>query len=166
MQHFYESSAGQWRLEVSNEYGTNDASLTYAKLLVEGVPITDTDHDGLDDDWETRWFGSLAPGPLDNPSGDGYNHARKQILGWDPTRFTPLTGPDLSLWNERLARVSFPAAPNQTYQVLTNRDFNHSFGVLTNLAGRLPESEVFVPYVSTPRQFLKVVPAISAAAGP
>ena len=77
-QHFFESSAGEWRLEVSDERNTTvrrfptgttaaTGSVTYAELIIRGVPITDTDQDGLDDEWETKWFGNLSSGPTDDP---------------------------------------------------------------------------------------------------
>ena len=55
VQHFYESSAGNWRVEVSDEgntlIGSSPAvgSVTFVQLILRGVPILDTDHDGLDD---------------------------------------------------------------------------------------------------------------------
>jgi len=52
-----------------------------ASLIVNGVPITDTDHDGLDDNWEMAHFGTLAYGPKDDPDYDGYNNAFEQVLG-------------------------------------------------------------------------------------
>lgn len=42
-------------------------------LLQLGVPA-DTDKDGLPDDWELGWFGSLAPTPDGDNDGDGVNN--------------------------------------------------------------------------------------------
>ncbi|MBM3841305.1 MAG: hypothetical protein FJ398_25800, partial [Verrucomicrobia bacterium] len=57
VQHFYESSAGEWRLDVSDERNTTIrvsssttapavGAVTFAQLIVRGVPITDRDGDG------------------------------------------------------------------------------------------------------------------------
>lgn len=96
-QHFYESSAGEWRLEVSDERATTvrtfpsgttaaTGAVTYAELIIKGVGITDSDADGLDDTWEMQWFGNLNSGPTDDPDRDGHNNAREQVLGTDPNR--------------------------------------------------------------------------------
>ncbi|MCC7373306.1 MAG: hypothetical protein IT581_01530 [Verrucomicrobiales bacterium] len=42
-------------------------------LLQLGVPV-DSDKDGLPDDWEYGWFGSLAPTPDGDEDGDGVNN--------------------------------------------------------------------------------------------
>lgn len=157
VQHCYESSFGTWRLEVSNEQSSSAASVTYAQLLIDGIPITDTDHDGLDDNWELKSFGALAYGPQDNPAGDGYSNARKQCLDLSPTKFDPLVRPDLSLWNDRLARVSFPAVAGQSYQVWASAQAELSLTLLTNVTGRLPEFEIFVPYRDAPYRLFRAV---------
>jgi hypothetical protein len=59
VQHFCESSAGQWRLEVSDEQNADVGYVTYAQLIVQGVEITDVDRDGMSDPWEQLRFGNL-----------------------------------------------------------------------------------------------------------
>ena len=161
--HFYEPSAGVWRLEASNEQGSDPSSITAAQLRVQGVPITDTDQDGLDDAWERRWFGSLAYGPRDNPSGDGCNNARKQCLSGNPAEFTALLPPDASLWNDHLARISFPTANGGLYQILSSPSLSQPFAVLTNLIGRFPEIEFMVPVAGSPKRFFRAQRIASAA---
>ena len=82
--HFFESSAGTWTLTVADEGIGTTGSVLGASLIIYGVPITDTDHDGLDDNWEMKYFGTLAYGPKDNPAHDGYNNAFKQVLQSNP----------------------------------------------------------------------------------
>ena len=106
--HFYESSFGQWRLEIGNELSGNAATVVSAELVVQGVAISDTDHDGLDDTWEVQSFGALAYGPADNPAGDGYSNARKQCLDLAAARYTPLLPPGSFLLERRNPPHGFP----------------------------------------------------------
>jgi hypothetical protein len=84
--HFYESSAGDWILSVADESTGIEGSVLSASLIIDGVEIVDTDHDGLDDRWEMTHFGSLDYGPRDDFDGDGFNNMREQIIGTDPAR--------------------------------------------------------------------------------
>lgn len=47
--------------------------------------VDDIDADGLDDAWESGWFGNLAQGPADDPDGDGVDNAAEEAAGSDPT---------------------------------------------------------------------------------
>ena len=154
--HFGESSAGAWTVAISDEQPSNTGSVQSVALSIDGVPITDTDHDGLDDDWEMAHFGSLASGPLDDPDGDGYCNAREQLMGTDPTAADAPFTLDLSPWDERLARLSWPATTNRTYDVLGGADLGAPLTVLTNLPGRFPELEWFQPYTNLVNQFFRV----------
>jgi subtilisin family serine protease/subtilisin-like proprotein convertase family protein len=157
VQHFYESSAGNWRLEIANELGADASQVTDAELIIEGARITDTDHDGLDDNWEMRNFGTLAYGPKDNPGQDGYDNARKQCLDLNPTQFDPLIHANVSFWNHQYARMAFPALPNRTYEIRGGPTVTLPFTVLTNLAGQLPEIEIFVPYSGRSSGFVRPI---------
>jgi subtilisin-like proprotein convertase family protein len=157
VQHFYEPSVGTWRLEISNERSTNTGSVSDAQLLIQGVPIVDSDHDGLDDNWEMARLGTLGYGPADDPDGDGYSNAREQCLDTDPLVYDPVLGADLSFWDDRLVRAAFPAVPNRTYQLRVSSGLDQPSTVITNLAGRLPEVEVFAPYYGTTNEFFNAV---------
>jgi len=155
--HFGESSAGAWMVFISDEQPLNTGTVQFVALRIDGVPITDSDHDGLDDNWEIAHFGSPAAyGPLDDPDGDGYSNAYEQLMGTEPNTADPPFKLDLSAWNERLARLSWPAATNRTYDVLAGTDASAPLTLLTNLAGLFPESEWFTPYTNQARQFFRV----------
>jgi len=155
-QHFYESSFGQWRLEVSDELNTTiplfpsgstaaTGVVTFAQLIIDGVAITDTDHDGLDDKWEMKHFGNLNSGPRDDPDNDGFNNAREQIMGTDPAVANAPFKLDIADLNPGLLRLSWPASPTTNYTVVSSSDVSKPLSILTNLPGRFPVTEFVVP---------------------
>lgn len=82
--HLFESSAGQWTLDVSDQAAGISGFLLEADLVLHGIPINDSDTDGLDDDWERQHFGTLEAGASDDPDHDGWSHAAEAFLGTDP----------------------------------------------------------------------------------
>ena len=154
--HFGESSAGTWTVSISDEVALNTGSVQSVALSLDGVAITDTDQDGLDDDWEMAHFGSLASGPQDDPDGDGYSNAREQIMGTDPNAADIAFQLDLSPWDRGMARLSWAGVTNRTYEVLTGTNAAAPLNVLTNLPGRFPDTEWFTPYTNLLNQFFRV----------
>ena len=155
--HFFERSAGTWTVQVSDEEAAGTGSVTSVSLILRGVPITDADGDGLDDAWEMARFGSLAFGALDDPDGDGFNNAREQATGSHPN---DLHSPfpfmlDASVWNRslRLLRVSWPSAAGRAYELRSSTNAAGAFNTLTNVLGRFPDGEVFLPHGSGPQFF-------------
>src|SRR5207237_159319 len=110
-------------------------------LIITGVPIKDTDHDGLDDDWELAHFHTLEYGPQDDPDQDGFSNAREQIMGTDPKVAESPFKIDLSVWDAHLARLSWPGNTNITYQVRLGIDSTAPLTTITNIVGRFPETE-------------------------
>jgi subtilisin-like proprotein convertase family protein len=153
--HFFESSAGTWTLTVSDEGFGLTGNVLGASLIIHGVPITDTDHDGLDDNWEMAHFGTLAYGPKDNPTHDGYNNAFKQVLQSDPLVSENPFNVDLSFWNSSLARLSWPGSTNYSYQLWGGTNAA-SLALVTNVPGTFPETVVFVPYAGISQQYFRV----------
>lgn len=156
--HFYEASAGVWQVEVSDEAPGSTGRVISMDLTVYGVPIEDTDHDGLEDAWETRHFGTLAFGPSDDPDGDGFDNAREQILDWNPLAADRPLRLDLSRWDARLARLSWPASTDHTYELVRQSSVTGEKQVLGQTPGRFPELEWFVPYTEVQSQFFEVRP--------
>src|SRR6185369_16079563 len=111
--HFFEASAGDWTLSVLDRFPGNDGTVLQASLIIDGVPIVDSDADGLDDNWELAHFGTLAYGPKDDPDDDGYNNAREQVMGTDPL-VPVLRQAHLSPANQVLTRLSWPSVGGET----------------------------------------------------
>ena len=86
-QFFYEPAKGDWTVAVSDLVKNFTGVLSAVELTVRGMAISDTDNDGLDDEWETARFGSLDQAALDDPDRDGVSNAREQALHTDPTTF-------------------------------------------------------------------------------
>ena len=86
-QFFYEPSKGDWSVAVSDLAKNFTGVLSGVELAVRGRAISDTDNDGLDDDWETAQFGTLAQTALEDPDRDGVPNAREQALHTDPETF-------------------------------------------------------------------------------
>jgi subtilisin-like proprotein convertase family protein/subtilisin family serine protease len=154
--HFYESSAGAWQVEVSDQRPGATGRILNMTLTIYGVPIKDSDHDGLDDDWELAHLGKLDYGPKDDPDQDGYSNLSEMILGTDPLAADAPLQLDLSRWNEQFVRLSWPSATNFNYAVQAAEELTQPLTVLTNLSGAFPETEWFVPCTNATRQFYRV----------
>ena len=159
--HFYESSYGNWIVAFSDEAAGATGAVQSVSLILYGVPITDTDHDGLDDNWEKANFtNSLAFGPKDDQDKDGFNNMREQIMGINPNKADAPFQLDLSRWDNRLARLSWASSSNFNYEVRSGTNVA-SFSTITNLPGQFPQTEFFISYTNSPPQFfnLRAVPA-------
>ncbi|MBA4148936.1 MAG: S8 family serine peptidase [Verrucomicrobia bacterium] len=153
--HFYESTAGAWTVAVTDEFPEGAGSIEELELIISGIPITDSDADGLDDSWEMTQFGSLAFGPTDDPDKDGYNNAREQILGTNPLQPNAPLQIDLSRLNSSYFRASWPGSPHFDYEIWSGTDVG-SLNLVTNVSGRFPESECILSATNA-TQFLRIV---------
>lgn len=156
VQNFFESSYGTWTVSVSDENDKGTGSVRSVQLIVHGVPLTDTDHDGLDDRWELLHFGNLNARPGDDADNDGFSNAREQLAGTNPRAADNPLELDLSLWDTRLARLSWASSTNLVYRVQVGAESTAPLALMTNVPGRLQESEWFVPYTNLLHQFFRV----------
>ena len=153
--HFYEGSAGVWTLEVSDAQEDETGSVTLVELIMRGVPILDTDNDGLDDDWERTFFADLARGPKDDDDGDGYNNAREQIMGANPTVVNDELRVDASPLRAGIHRLSWPGRTNRSYEVLSTLNLGATWTTNT-VAGEFPETERILNSSLLERQFFRI----------
>jgi subtilisin-like proprotein convertase family protein/subtilisin family serine protease len=154
--HFLESSAGIWTVTLSNEAGSNAGSVESVELRIHGVPVQDSDRDGLDDGWERAHFQTLAYGPQDDPDGDGYTNAREQAMGTDPTVNDASLQLDLSRWNVDWTRLSWPGLGNWTYEIWGSGSAVSPLKFITNVPGAFPQTEWFLPVTNQMQQFFQV----------
>ncbi len=157
--HFFESSAGDWKICVSDERAGSTGSVRSVTLIIRGTQIADSDHDGLDDGWEIAKFGSLSFGPTDDPDGDGFNNAREQVMGTDPAVANSVFASELSWWElagYRLPRLTWPSAGKYHYAIFSGTNVD-SLSLITNVPGGFPETEWLGPPFSTgENRFFKV----------
>ena len=142
-------------MEVSDAEEEDTGSITLAELVMRGVPILDTDNDGLDDDWENSFFAGLARGPRDDDDGDGYNNAREQIMGTDPTAVNDEFRVDASPVRAGVHRLSWPGRTNRSYEVLSTSNLGAAWTTNT-VAGEFPETERILNSTLSERQFFRI----------
>jgi subtilisin family serine protease/subtilisin-like proprotein convertase family protein len=157
--HFYESSAGNWTVYLSDQYATNTGNALLVALKLTGVPIVDGDRDGLDDNWETTLLGGLNRGPKDDLDADGYINSREQVMGTHPMVANNATfAADLSPWDPQLARLSWPSSPHFNYEVWQGVTPD-ALSLATVVPGQFPETEWFTPYAGMTEFFrIRAVP--------
>ncbi len=152
--HFFESSQGPWQLFMGDEAAGGIGSVQSATLEILGVPIKDSDHDGLDDDWEIAHFGTLKYTARDDPDRDGYSNALEQILGTDPAANETKFALTFSLWNDSAVRLSWPSRSGVLYQVLDGTNVTSPLSVLDEVTGGFPQTQSFRPRDGQFRFFL------------
>ncbi len=163
---YYEGSVGDWRLEVSDELATvirvglnqtspATGSVTYAELIVQGVPITDTDHDGLDDDWEMRTFGNLNFTAGEDPDHDGFNNAREQRLGTDPLRPNRPLQLELAALDPAHLRLDWPGRDAGAYDLQVFARVSAAPVKIITVPGQFPVTEEILP-IPTTNQFYRL----------
>lgn len=153
--HFYESSAGTWTVSISDQDTGVEGEVQEVELKIFGTTITDSDADGLDDNWETNHFSSLAAGPRNDPDKDGNNHAREQILGTNPNAVDVSFELNFSRLNSTLGRLSWPSSEAFHYDVQTGTNVA-VLNTITNVPGKFPETEWFTPFPASGHQFFRV----------
>lgn len=154
--HFYESSVGEWHVDITDERAADTGNVTLAQLILRGTAITDEDKDGLDDQWERQYFGDLRYGPQDDPDGDGMSNAREQCLNTNPNLYDPVVPTRFERIPGGLTRYTMPAAAGH-YRLEAAAEIEGPYRNLGTITNGVPYLEVFVPGLddSTPQQFIR-----------
>ena len=154
--HFYEPSAGNWRVEISDERAGVTGNVTALDLTVTGVGISDGDRDGLDDGWELLHFGNLSAAPREDPDRDGANNLREEIVGTDPLVATPELGLELVAWDNRYWRLAWPTTPYASYRLEAAPSPAGPYQLVEALESAFAEAEWIVPADAGPLRFFRV----------
>jgi len=146
--HFFESSYGTWRVEVVDERPGVIGAVKSLELTITGVPISDQDHDGLDDHWEMGHFGSLNAGPREDPDQDGFTNMKEFLMNSDP--LTPYRPFQISFgwWKKGYLRLYWPSTPQQSFTVWSTSSFDSRFlpkAIISQLPGQPFETDLVIP---------------------
>lgn len=153
--HFFEPSAGDWIVEVSDERAGVVGAVTALDLTVTGVPIEDVDTDGLDDAWEEHYWVGLEYGPADDPDRDGASNLVESLLGTDP-RLAPPLRLELAAWDARFWRLAWPAAPYNRYRLEAAREAVGPFEPVDVVTADFGLAEWLVPRDGFADRFFRV----------
>jgi len=156
VQHFYECSAGDWRVEISDERAGVTGRVLALDFTLQGVPLLDTDRDGLDDDWERAHFGHLDATPAWDPDRDGLSNLREQVLGTNPGVVERAFALDVVAWDPQFWRLSWPALPDQLYQVFAAPMADGPYTLLGETATTAAEAEWLVPASVQDNRFFRL----------
>ncbi|HRI15250.1 MAG TPA: S8 family serine peptidase [Verrucomicrobiota bacterium] len=147
--HYYEPSAGDWTLAVTDEApGEGTGRILEATLIVNGVPIVDSDHDGLEDTWELTHLAGLALGATEDPDEDGYNNLRESLEGGNPLSVNQRNNADVAFFNSSHARLSWPSREGERFQVRYGSHLG-DWSEVIEVSGTFPVTAVVVPASST-----------------
>jgi hypothetical protein len=148
--HFYEPTRGKWQVEISNMpspttgvYASKPV-LKGLELNIRGIPVTDTDNDGLSDDWEMEHFNSLQYSAMDVVSTSGYTNARWQIIGDNMVRKTSQLNISADPLQPGKIRFSWLGVDNSLYEILERSSTEEEWRVLQTVQGTFPLTEFVV----------------------
>ncbi|HUS33779.1 MAG TPA: hypothetical protein VM680_00360 [Verrucomicrobiae bacterium] len=96
----------------------NDDIDVFAAVLDTGVSLSDTDGDGLNDNWEIAAFSTLAYGANDDPDGDGATNREEFLAGTNANSPTSiLEALSIEVGADGSATLTFSSVQGKKYRV-------------------------------------------------
>ncbi|MGZ4964505.1 MAG: hypothetical protein ACXWC8_18265, partial [Limisphaerales bacterium] len=90
---------------------------TYRKIFAVRLLNTDSDHDGMDDDWEMTYFGDLSHDGSADTDGDGMTDLQEFLAGTNPTNNDSVLRCLAVTSSQGGATIYWSAVPGRTYRV-------------------------------------------------
>lgn len=157
-QHMFESGKGNWRVQVSNiENLESSGTVSSLKLMIRGVAISDSDADGLDDNWELENLGSLDFTAHDDPDNDGYWNGYEQIATTSPLVNDRPFLVDAFIWKNGLLRLSWPGKNGTNYDVFGAFPNPNHFGKIKSVQGVFPTTDSVISIDRSNSQFFHIL---------
>ena len=155
-QFFYESSKGDWVVDVSDLVKTFNGLLSHVELTIRGTEIIDFDNDGLSDEWEIANFNSLSEIALGDPDRDGVSNVFEQAVSSSPVKFDRRLNVRLNLLSGNRLRFSWPTWDGFQYHVQISENVDGPWDTVAVVLPGKYEGEWFENIKNRSRRFFRL----------
>lgn len=154
--HFYEQTAGTWKVEFTDQLVTNSGSVESVELILHGVPVVDLDRDGLGDEWELLHFTSLNATALGDPDQDGILNAREQVLGTSPVVNDIEFALSAAVWKKGYIWLSWPSYAGSPYRFRYREQITSPSTILATVPGEWQRTHAVLPSTEAQAVFFTI----------
>ena len=155
-QFFYESSKGNWIVDISDLAKSFNGVLRQVELTIRGTEIIDLDNDGLSDEWEMSNFDSLSEEALGDPDLDGLSNVFEQSVNSSPVKFFRHLNIRQNLLSNNRLRFSWPAWKGFQYQVQISKNIDGPWDTVAVVLPGKYEGEWFEDIKNKSRRFFRL----------
>ena len=107
------------------------------QLFLQAATVSDSDQDGLPDDWELRYLGNLSAKANEDPDGDGVDNFTEFLFGTDPANSKSHSALQSELVSQGQERYL-----SMTFRRRAGSMFDYSIETSTDLRKWTPASNV------------------------